>query len=279
MNLGEYYYITCATGIEYIRQYSQFAIKSLLRTGVAPSDIHVCIRTKEERRELKRLVSKRIHFHRVQEDLSRVRWTYFGGLRKYSVFKIGAIVKTFPESSPGKSLVYFDGDVLFFKNPKPFFDTINNKTWFHHIKDYSFRATKDYGITEEEIDVKNYDSLSKWVPSTMAYLFLKYGMPSFPRVHACAGLYVLHPRDHKLLLSKTYEFTQEIASLRRFDRDSTVGDQKPMNAVLNIFSINWHGGHKREMRDCQNYMDHYFGIKPMKDRFYKKIEELGISEK
>lgn len=276
MNLVKYYYITCATGIEYIRQYSQFAVKSLLYSGISPLDIHVCVRTKEERKEFKKLISKKINFHIVCEDLSRVRWTYFGGLRKYSVFKIGALVKVFPKPIPGKSLVYFDGDVLFFKNPEPFFDTINSKTWFHHIKDYSFRATKDYGITEKEIDVKNYESLSKWVPPTMAHLLLKYGMSHFPRVHACAGLYVLHPRDHKLLLSKTYEFTWEIANLRKFDRDPTVGDQKPMNAVLNIFNVDWHGGHNGEMRDCKKYMDHYFGIKPMKDRFYKKIEELGI---
>lgn len=276
MNLEKYYYITCATGIEYIRKYSQFAVKSLLRVGILPSNIHVCIRTKEEQKEFKKLISEDVHFHRVQEDLSNIRWTYFGGLRKYSVFKIGAIVKVFPEPILGKFLVYFDGDVLFFKNPEPFFDTINSKTWFHHVKDYSGRAKKNYSITEKEIDVKNCESLSKWIPSTMVYLLLKYGMSYLPRTHACAGLYVLHPRDHKLVLAKTYEFTREIASLRKFDKDPSVGDQKPMNAVLSIFDIDWHGGHKGQMKDCQNYMAHYFGIKVMKDGFYKKVEELDL---
>jgi hypothetical protein len=283
MKINDYYYATCATGSDYIEKYSQFAVRSLLRSGVNSSKIHVCVRTEEDRKKFSEFVPERVVCHEVAEDLSKVRWKYSAGLRRYSLFKIGALAKTFPvpvcDESLGKSLVYFDGDVLFFRDPTPFFDKVNNKTWFHHVKDYSFRASRDFGITERDVDVNSFDSLSRWVPPVMAHLLLKYTVSSrrLPKTHACAGLFVLHPKDHELILSKTYEYTKEIAGLSRFDNDSSVGDQKPMNAVLSIFNVDWHGGHKDQFADCQNYMNHYFGIDEMKQAYYKKVKELGLS--
>lgn len=276
MKVKDYYYVICASGKDYIGRYAQYAAKSILRAGVDSTNLHICVNTKEDRRVFKRLVPKTINLHLIQEDIDWVKWTYCGKIRRYSLFKIAALYKTFPKPVSGKALVYLDGDVLFFKNPKPFFDKINHKTWFHHGKDYSFRAVRDYGITEEDVDVEDYDSLSKWVPGPTAYLLLKYGMSYFPKTEAVAGLYVLHPRDHAKLLAKTYKYTLEIAKNPKFMRHPGAGDQKPMNAALNVLNIDWHGGHRKAWSECADYMYHYFGIKDMKNRFRVKVKELGL---
>lgn len=275
--LSKYYYVTAMSGEEFIQKFGRWAVKSLLKTGVSPTDIHVCVNTKEDKLLVKKLIPQiKQNIHRTDEDLSYVKWTYEKGKRKYSLFKIASLVKFFPKPIEGKSMLFFDGDVLFFKNPEEFLKTVDSKTWFHHGKDYKVKAKIKFDITEKDVNPLDYESLSKWVPAPTAYLLLKYGMSHFPWTECVAGLYLMHPKDHEILLKTTYEYTKEIALMDEFTKHFGAGDQKPMNAALNVLNIDWHGGGRSKFPECNDYFFHYFGIQDRKDDFNNKRRELNL---
>ena len=277
--MSKYYYVTAMSGEPFIRNFGQYAVKSLLKAGVSPKDVHVCVNDKEDKQLVKKLLPEiKQNLHRTREDLSYIKWTYERGKRKYSMFKIGSLVKFFGKPIPKRHMMFFDGDVLFFQNPTKFLKTVDHKTWFHHGKDYIVKAQKKFGITEKDVDVNNYESLSRWVPAPTAYLLLKYGMSHWPKTECVAGLYLMHPKDHERLLKTTYEYTKEIAHLDEFNRHFGAGDQKPMNAAVNVLNIDWHGGGRSKFPECSKYFFHYFGIQDRKDDFHAKAKELGVMQ-
>jgi len=138
-----YYYVTVGTNEKFLNTYTIHAIKSLIKTGVPEDSMHFVGGSKSDIKFIKKHIGKtNINYHVVSEDLSRVRWRYSKGKRKYSLFKAAALYKTFKNPINGKHMIYYDGDVLWYKNPKGFFDRKNKKTWFHHGKDLAKRSKK-----------------------------------------------------------------------------------------------------------------------------------------
>lgn len=272
--MSEFYYVTAASGESFIKDYTQYAIKSLLKTNVPPDEIHVIGRSKEDIRLIKKLFPY-INIHQINEDISHVKWKYMGGKRKYAYFKAAAVQKTFPKPIDGKYMVHFDGDVLWYKNPYSFFKTKCDKTWYHHGKDMGKRskAGKD-GLTVHDIDVTNYKSLGRWCSQPQAWLMVKWGCKFVPQREVVSGLYLLHPRDHEKLLYWTYKGCQENA--KKFAGHEGCGEQKPMNAALAYLEIDWHGGSRFFCPEHEEYFFHFFGAKEMKKDFRKKIKEMKL---
>ncbi|KKL45890.1 hypothetical protein LCGC14_2351100 [marine sediment metagenome] len=265
--MDKFYYVTVATGAGFIKTYSQWAVNSLLKTGVSPENVHFIGKDRKDIRLVRRLCPDLVNLHRVKEKLEHVKWQYHGGKRKYSLFKSGALYKTFPQPYADRYMVYFDGDVLWYKNPTPFFTTKCEKTWFHHGKDLAKRAS----ISRKKVRLDNIESLSKWVSLPMAHLMIKHKAKKLPQREVVSGLYLLHPRDHAAVLKLTHEGCLENAD--KFIRHEGAGEQKPMNAALAILNVDWHGGSRFFCPEHKEYFDHFFGAKDMKKRFLKKLKE------
>lgn len=274
--MNPYYYVTCMTQKNFIKEYGRYALISLLKCGIKPEDIHVCVLEHHDVDVIRRYIEEPVKIHICPIDLSHVKWTYEGGKRKYSLFKIHALNVAFPRPIKDRRMVYFDGDVLWFKDPKEFFMKWWDCTWFHHGKDYSIKAMKKFGITEKDVNVNDYKSFSKWVPAPTAHLLMKYGMSHFPKRECVAGLYVLHPRDHEILLRTTYVFTEEISHMDVFTQHWGAGDQKPMNAALNRLNIYWCGGSRFECPEHKEFFFHYFGDQEQKKAFHRKVKEMNL---
>jgi hypothetical protein len=266
-----YYYVTVGTNEEFLDTYSSRAIMSLINTGVCCEDIHFVGGSNSDVKFIKKHIGKKnINYHIVKEDLSNVKWKYSKGKRKYSLFKAAALYKAFTNPIKSRHMVYFDGDVLWYEDPREFFDSKNKKTWFHHGKDLAKRSKKK----ASDIDIKSFKSLSKWCSAPMAHLMAKYGIGILPEREVVAGLYMLHNRDHSKVLKLTYEGCLENST--KFARHEGGGDQKPMNAALNILGIDWHGGSRFLCPDHVRYFDHFFGKDNMKCRFLKKAKNIGL---
>jgi len=265
-----YYYVTVGTSEKFLDTYTVHAIKSLIKTGVPEDSIHFVGGSDFDVKFIqKRIGGKKINYHIIEEDLSNVKWKYSKGKRKYSLFKAAALYKTFTNPIKGRHMVYFDGDVLWYKDPREFFDSKNKKTWFHHGKDLAKRSKKK----ASEINIKSFKSLKQWCSEPMAYLMIKYGVNKLPKREVVAGFYLLHERDHEKVLKLTYKGC--LRNSTKFARHEGGGDQKPMNAALCILNIDWHGGSRFFCPEHKEYFDHFFGKDNMKNIFLNKARSLG----
>ena len=79
--MDQFYYVTVAAGTNYIKNEAQYALRSLLKTGVAPENVHCVVQSKTEQQLVCKLVSPDINVHVLKEDLSSVVWKYQGGKR------------------------------------------------------------------------------------------------------------------------------------------------------------------------------------------------------
>lgn len=266
----QFYYVTVGTGEGFLSTYSQWAVKSLLKTGVSSDSVHFVGKEDADIALMRKLCPFVYNVHQVNEKLAHVKWKYQGGKRKYSLFKSAALYKTFPHPQPDKCMIYFDGDVLWYKDPTPFFLTKCEKTWFHHGKDLEKRAK----ISRNKIKVNDIKSLSQWASLPMASLMVRHGATKLPEREVVAGFYLLHPRDHTNVLKMTYEFCLE--NVNQFIGHEGEGDQKPMNAALAVLNTDWHGGSRFLCQEHTEYFDHFFGAKDMKERFNKKRRRMGL---
>tara|TARA_Y100000034_G_C6861891_1_gene392386 strand:- start:136 stop:966 length:831 start_codon:yes stop_codon:yes gene_type:complete len=264
-----FYYVTCATGKDFIERYSQYAIRSLFDSGIPYSDIYFIGNKRNDENLIRNLIPNIENVYVANEDLRKVKWTYMKGKRVYSLFKIAGLNKFFQKPRPGKHLVYFDGDVLFFKDPTKFLLKYKSKTWFHHGKKNSDCAKKRTGrrILKRDVSMKNYRSLSNWVSSPCAWLMQKHGATKIPDRQVCAGFYILHPNDHSSVLRLTYKYAMELSRKKKFNRHCDVGDQKPMNAALSVLNIDFSGGDRFSCPEHEDYFIHYFGSGAQKKAF------------
>jgi hypothetical protein len=268
--MSKYYYLTAVSGEEFINKFTKYSVKSLLRAGINPSDIYVAVNDKKDKNLIKNVLPEIKNIRVINEDLSAVVWKYSKGRRKYSLFKSASLYKTFPEPLGDRYMIYFDGDVLWYKNPSSFFDAKCDKTWFHHGKDLAERSK----FQKSQIDVKDIDSLKQWCSEPQAHLMVKHGCKILPDREVVAGLYLLHPRDHAAVLKLTYEGCLENST--KFKKHEGGGDQKPMNAALSILEVDWHGGSRFFCPEHKEYFDHYFGKDNMKQQFWDRSKEMGL---
>jgi hypothetical protein len=275
--LTGFYYVTAATGKEHIKQYAQYALKSLIKTGVPIDDVHCVVNTEEDFKIRKELIPCLKNVYIVNEKIDHIPWTYMKGKRKYSVFKAAGLYKGI-KLIENKCMVYFDTDVLFFKDPSEFLKTKWHKTWFHHGKDLetvSVRKSRaGRKLKRSEVDINNYKSLAQWVSAPAAWCMIKHKAKRLPDKEAVAGFYILRPEDHKKLLKLTYKNCLD--RVKQFRSHMDVGDQKPMNAALNTLEIDWHGGDRFACPEHLDYFDHYFGGKSRKKDFHFMVEKLDL---
>ena len=156
--MSKYYYLTAASGSKFINKFTKYSVKSLLKAGVSASDVHVAVNTGEDKKQVNSVLPEIENIYTVNEDLRGVVWKYSKGRRKYSLFKSASLYKAFPNPIEDKCMIYFDGDVLWYKDPAPFFDTKCDKTWFHHGKDLAERSK----LKKSQVNVESLDSLKQW---------------------------------------------------------------------------------------------------------------------
>ena len=212
----DFYYVTAATGKDHILNYAQYALRSLVRTNVKLYNIYCVVNTKEDESIIRKLVPEINNIYVLNKNFDHITWQNHGGKRKYSIFKSLSLFTFFPKPLDGKSMVYFDTDVLFYKDPFPFLKLRSFKTWFHHgkiLEDVVVRRTGKK-MKKIEIDINDYKSLSLWVSAPAAWCMIKHKATKLPDREAVAGFYLLHPRDHEKVLKLTYENCQEIISER-----------------------------------------------------------------
>jgi len=273
--MSKFYYITHASGKEFIKDYAQYAIKTLILSGVDKSDIHMICNTAKEIKLFKKLGCRGINYYEANIDYSHVKWKYMGGKRRYAWLKSASINKFFAKPIEGRHMVYFDGDCLFYSDPTPFLEKHSAKTWFHHGKSLKERCPAGKaGKNVGDIDVTNYEKLSQWVSAPQAHLMVKFGAKRVPEYEVCSGFYILHPDDHEDLMKWTLNGCEENAD--KFVKHEGGGEQKPMNAALAITGIDWDGGSKFFCPDWTDYFDHFFGAKNYKDRFREKVKEMRL---
>lgn len=273
--MNKFYYVTVASGDSFIRNFTQYAVKSLLKSGIDAIDIHVVGNSDKDISLFKKIFPKEINIYELNENLSSVKWKYHGGKRKYSFLKAAALHKVFTNPIENKYMIYFDGDVLWYKNPTEFFNTKCEKTWFHHGKGLQKRSKAGKsGLTSKDIDITKFESLSLWCSVPQAHLMVKFGAKKVPEREVVAGLYLMHPRDHKRVLEMTYKGCLENSD--KFIKHEGAGDQKPMNAALAILGIDWHGGSRFFCPEHKEYFDHFFGKKDLKNIFLKKVKEMRL---
>ena len=87
--IESFYYVTAATGEKFIQKYTKFALRSLINSGVSTDRIHVVCNNKQDAKLLRRKAPD-VQVHKISEDLSKVTWTVFSKIRKYSLFKAAA---------------------------------------------------------------------------------------------------------------------------------------------------------------------------------------------
>ena len=265
-----YYYVTVATKEGFIKKYTRYAVKSLLKAGVKAERIHLVGNTRDDTAHFNKYIPEIKNVSYVGEDISAVKWKSFGGIRKYSLVKAAGLYKSFPNPRGNDCMIYFDGDVLWYNNPDKFFKKYDSKTWFHHGKDLAKRSK----LEKEKVDIKDIDSLKKWVSLPCAYLMIEHGATKLPDREVVAGLYLLHPRDHADVLRLTYEYCVENSN--KFVNHEGAGDQKPMNAALNILDVDWHGGSRFLCPEHEGYFDHFFGKQDRKKEFWRRAERMGL---
>ena len=265
----KFIYVTVAAGDQFIKEYTQYALKSLLK-HVDSYTVYCGVNTFKEKSLLESLVPDIKNVDVMNIKYKHIKWTYMKGKRKFSYFKAGAM-SFLSKKFVGSYVVSFDGDVLFYRDPEPFLKTKSDKTWFHHGKDLQKRCS----IPKDQIDLNSYDSVKHWVDEAWAYLSVKYNIPLSDR-EVVAGFYSMHPKDHAVF-DLTWKYVQEISNkfIKGEGKDS-VGEQKPFNAALSKLQIDWHGGSRFFCPEHTKYFDHFFGKKDMKKKFRKKVKKLGI---
>lgn len=271
-----FYYVACATGRKHILAEAQCSLKSLIKTGVPVEDIYFIVNTEKDKKVIAGCIPELTNIFIANIDLSIVKWRYMKGRRKFSFFKAASLKKFFAKPKIDRHMVYFDTDVLFFKNPFDFLIRHKDKTWFHHGKIneiVAVKRNKGKPIKAKNIDINKMSSLSIWVSKPCAYLMIKHGATKLPPRQVCAGFYILHPDDHSKLIKTTYKYCKEIAG--KFIKSPDVGDQKPMNAAISVLDIDYTGGSRFDCPDHIDYFEHYFGTKGRKRDFYNKIKEIG----
>jgi len=276
--MNNFYYVTVASGKKFIINFTQYALKSLIKTKVPIKDIYCVVNTKDDYKLLKKLIPELKNITVLNENLNVVKWKSHGGKRKYSFLKAAALHKCFTKPIENKYMVYFDGDVLWFKNPEKFLLTKCKKTWFHHgkkLKDIVIRKSRaGRKMDKSEVNINNYKSLSMWLSQPCAYCMIKRKAKWLPDKEAVAGFYILHPNDHEKLLKMTYENCLMIAN--KFVHHVDAGDQKMVNCALNTLGIDWHGGDRFKCPEHKKYFKHYFGTKHMKKEFLSDLKKTGI---
>lgn len=268
--MNKFYYVTAASGHKFINRYTKYAVNSLLLAGVDSNDIHIAVNNKDDRKYVRESMPYINNIYMIGEDLSGVVWKYSKGKRKYSLFKSASLYKAFQKPIENRYMVYFDGDVLWYKNPDSFFETKCEKTWFHHGKNLAKRSK----LKKSQVNIEKIESLREWCSEPMAHLMIKYKCKKVPDREVVAGLYLLHPRDHEAVLKLTYEGC--IENSNKFRKHEGGGDQKPMNAALNILEVDWHGGSRFMCPEHTEFFDHYFGKDNMKQKFWKRANDLGL---
>ncbi len=273
--MSKFYYVTAATKEEFIRNYAQYAVKSLINTGIDKHDIHVIVNDAKDISCFKECGVDGVIFYEADINTSHVKWKYFKGKRVWAYFKSAAMNKFFREPIVDRYMIFFDGDVLWYKDPTPFFETKFKKTWYHHGKGLKKRSEAGRrGLDAKDIDVTNYKSLSSWCSAPQAHLMVKFGAKIVPDREVVSGLYLLHPRDHKTVMAWTLRGCEENSNL--FSTHEGAGEQKPMNAALAINNIDWDGGSRFFCPEHREYFDHFFGAKKMKKDFRDKLKEIGL---
>lgn len=267
--MGKFYYATCGTNEKFLKGQTQYAIKSLLQTGVDPEDVYCMVRKKSEAKLMKKLVPELVNIHPIDIKIDHCVWKYCNGIRKFALFKAGAMSTMFSEPKPDRCLIHFDGDVLWYKNPEPFLESKSEKTWYHHGKDLSKRSK----LKAKQVDITDYKSLSKWVSAPCAYLMVAHGAKRLPEREVVSGFYLLHPRD-QILLPTTYQYANE--NSRKFAHHEGGGEQKPMNAALSVLEIDWHGGSRFFCPEHLEYFDHFFGSKVLKRKMRGQLREMKL---
>lgn len=269
--LSSLYFVTAGSGEKFITEEMQYAVKSLLRTGVSPDSVYVVVNAKNDRKLIRTLIPEISNLSVLDENLDYYKWRYMGGKRKYAVLKSASIHKIFPNPIEDSGLVLFDGDVLWYSNPTEFLLSKSDKTWFHHGKGLDKRAK----ISKEKVDIRSFDSVSKWCRKALAYLLVEYGVESLPDREVCSGFYLLHPKDHKSLPKASYEGCRMIAD--KFIKDDSAGEQCPLNAALCKLNTDWHGGSRFFCPDHIKYFEHFFGDIEWKKRFQQKLKQLELT--
>ncbi len=273
--MNKFYYVAAISNKKFITSIGQYAVKSLVKTGVPLDDIHIIVNDNNDYKLVKRLMPYIRNMYKAKIDISQVKWKYAGGKRKYSLLKLGGLCKFFGKPIVDRYMVFFDGDVLWYKDPTPFLETKCEKTWYHHGKSKRKRSLAGRkGLTENDIDPSSFKQLCTWFSKPQAYLMHKWGAKVVAEREICSGLYILHPRDHEKLLSLTYKGV--IINSKRFVKHEGAGDQKPMNAALAALEIDWHGGSRFFCLEHEEYFEHFFGAKNLKEKMYAKIEEMGL---
>lgn len=272
-------FFTAAAGENHIKTYAQYALRSLIKTGVPIDDIYVAVNTKGDLKILESLIPQLKNINIVSEKINHIKWKAHRGKRKFSVFKAAALNKTFPKPIKNKCLFYFDTDVLFFKNPISFLMSKSNKTWFHHTKDLEVcsvrKSRAGRKMKKSEVDINNYKLLSMWVSEVAAYCMVKRKAKILPDKEVVAGLYLLHPRDHKVL---DMAYKNCLLVVKKFKNHVDVGDQKPFNAAINTLGIKWQGTDRFDP-EHQKYFYHYFGTKKQKRKFFEDVKKLKLEIK
>lgn len=265
----DYFYVTVGSGPKYIRDFTKPSVQSLLRSGISCDQIHVVGNTKDDMEMIHEQLPNIKYTYQASQSLNNVKWTSFNFKRRYSYLKSAALSKFFNTYEPYKHMVYFDGDVLWYSNPEPFFDKKCEKTWFHHGKDLQKKAS----IKRKKVKLGSFKSLKQWCSDPMAYLLAEHGAEYLPSREVVAGLCLLHPNDRKKILKKTFEFCNE--NKIKFVDHEGAGDQKPMNAALAHLGIDWHGGSKFFCPEHKEYFDHFFGKDKEKEEFWRLAKEMG----
>ena len=272
--MNKFYYVTVASGDDFIKKYTIPCVKSLIRTGISPKDIHFIGRSKSDIRLFASGVPE-VNVYRHKVDLSPVCWRYCKGRRKYSYFRAIVLHKVFPKPIPNRHMVCFDGDVLFYKDPTEFLKKRCQKTWFWHGKELIERSIAGRsGKTTKDINVKSYKSLSTWCSEPQAHLMVKWGAKVVPKREVCCGFYVLHPNDHEGVIRVMKDGVIEIRD--KFCKHSGAGDQKPMNAALAVCGVDWHGGLKFDCPEHLEYFDLFLNSTQGKKDFVKQAQKMGL---
>lgn len=276
--MSEFYYVTAASGGGFIKTYTQWALKSLIKCGIPLEDIYCPVNNKNDYKLLKSLIPELKNIPIINEPINKIKWKSHGGKRRYSVFKIAALYKTFPKPIKDRYMVYFDGDCLFFKDPTQFLRTKCEKTWYHHgkkLRDVVTRKSRaGRKMAKSEVDINDYNSLKKWVSGPCAYLMIKRKAKLIPDIEPVCGFYILHYRDHQKLLKMTYENCWMISN--KFIHHVDIGDQKPNCAAVHTLEIDWHGGDRLKCPEHKKYFKHYFGVKRMKKEFVSDLKGLKL---
>lgn len=264
-------YITCAAGDKFITQKAQYAVKSLLRAGISPDVINVAVNTKEERSLFRKLVPQIKQFHVLKVDVTKYKWGYMGGKRRYAPLKPIGITRVFPGGDPNP-IVMFDGDVLWYKDPTEFLESKAHMTWFHHGKDLAKRAK----IKRQDVDMRDIKSVSQWCRYAFAYLLVKYGVTKIPEREICSGFYILHPNDTKTLPEWDVKGCNILANNKVMKKHDSAGEQCPLNAAMCALDVKWHGGSRFFCPEHVDYFDHFFGDITWKKRFNNRVKKMKL---